>query len=289
MYCFVSQNNIGRGDYRRQRSVNVSASDIANQLSKFQLTRQQFSKLPIYQERGFDVVPSKFEAGFKAPCWKSDQPFPLSLLVDMAVRGETRASQKGGKLPMWLKPYLVKGVNRRRKLSEMELEEKTSLAKYLRDEGIPEKLGIVCLPFFFLLGVAKSGTTALYEMISAHPQVVKTRKEPHWWTRADTSNPFIHYLLNNYYTASRIVASSGDGRSSSMVFGDASASTFWQIHHKYGNVTIRYPTVPNMIKAIIPNARLIVLFRYFEVCVNVTIFVLLVSLPCDLDSLKYLT
>lgn len=237
----------------------MSAVDITEQLSKFQLTRNQLRKYSIYQERGFDkAVPAKFEAGFKAPCWNDASPFPLSLLVDMAGKGDARALQKGGKLPMWLRPYLVKPA---RRLSVVEVEEKTSLAKYLRDTGIPPKLGLLCLPYFFLLGVAKGGTTALYEMIAAHPQVVRTRKEPHWWTRAETSNPFIHYVLTNYYTASKIVGASGDGQSSSMVFGDASASTFWQLYHRADNVTTRYPTVPNLIKAILPHAKLIVIFR----------------------------
>lgn len=223
------------------------------------MSRNQLRKYSIYQDRKFDdAVPAHFEAGFKSPCWSSEKPFPLSLLVDMALKGDARASQKGGKLPMWLRPYLIKPTGRR--LTE-EIEEKTSLAKYLRDTGIPEKLGRLCLPYFFLLGVAKGGTTALYEMISAHPQVVKTRKEPHWWTRAETNNPFMHYILTNYYTASKIVAASGDGHSSNMVFGDASASTFWQLHHRANNATTRYPTVPNLIKAILPNAKLIVIFR----------------------------
>lgn len=245
--------------------MDVSASDLTEQLSKFQLSRKQLRKYSIYQERGFDEVPAKFDAGFKAPCWTSDKPFPLSLLVEMAVRGEARALQKGGKLPMWLRPYLVKNsalLDHRQLLSETDLlEEKTSLAKYLKENGIPEELGLVCLPYFFLLGVAKGGTTALYEMIAAHPQVVRTRKEPHWWTRADISNPFIHYVLNNYYTASKLVAAGGDGHTSSAVFGDASASTFWQLHHRADNATTRYPTVPNMIRAILPAARLIVVLR----------------------------
>ena len=44
-----------------------------------------------------------------------------------------------------------------------------------------------CLPYFMLIGTPKSGTTALYEMIAGHPDVVRTRKEPHWWTRGEES------------------------------------------------------------------------------------------------------
>jgi len=46
-----------------------------------------------------------------------------------------------------------------------------TLPMHLRDRGVPKTLGWLCLPYFLLLGVPKSGTTALYEMIAAHPQV----------------------------------------------------------------------------------------------------------------------
>ncbi|PIK44101.1 hypothetical protein BSL78_19027 [Apostichopus japonicus] len=40
-----------------------------------------------------------------------------------------------------------------------------------------------CLPYFFLLGTPKSGTTDIWSKIVQHPDVVCRAKEPHWWTR----------------------------------------------------------------------------------------------------------
>ena len=41
-----------------------------------------------------------------------------------------------------------------------------------------------CLPKFFLVGVAKCGTTDIYQKICSHHQIIGAReKEPSWWTR----------------------------------------------------------------------------------------------------------
>ena len=39
-----------------------------------------------------------------------------------------------------------------------------------------------CLPSFFILGSPKCGTTTLWEAIGTHPEIIRVRKEPHWWT-----------------------------------------------------------------------------------------------------------
>lgn len=41
-----------------------------------------------------------------------------------------------------------------------------------------------CLPFFYIIGQPKCGTTDLYDRLRLHPEVhFTTMKEPHWWTR----------------------------------------------------------------------------------------------------------
>ena len=44
-----------------------------------------------------------------------------------------------------------------------------------------------CLPFFFLIGAAKAGTTDVYNMIRSHPDFLtnglSSGKEPHWFTK----------------------------------------------------------------------------------------------------------
>ncbi|KAK7468149.1 hypothetical protein BaRGS_00036613 [Batillaria attramentaria] len=50
-----------------------------------------------------------------------------------------------------------------------------------------------CLPFFFLAGVSKCGTTDLFSQIVKHPDVSPTTKEPHWFTRRYTSEGLISF------------------------------------------------------------------------------------------------
>ena len=156
-----------------------------------------------------------------------------------------------------------------------------SLANFLRDHGVPRRLGWLCLPAFMLLGVPKGGTTALYEMVAAHPDVLRTRKEPHWWTRGRDGETALHYLMQNYYAASQAVVQaahaasaqtnaaapplllpsssslisppSGSGSGSrQLIFGDASASTFWTLY-RASNVSqcddkSNNPSVPTLMR-----------------------------------------
>lgn len=41
-----------------------------------------------------------------------------------------------------------------------------------------------CIPYFYVAGVAKCGTSDLFRRIRLHPEVMKgTMKEYHWWDR----------------------------------------------------------------------------------------------------------
>ncbi len=52
----------------------------------------------------------------------------------------------------------------------------------LRTEVNPWRLR--CLPYFYLAGVTKSGTTDLFEALLKHPQIHGPWvKEPHYWNR----------------------------------------------------------------------------------------------------------
>ena len=43
---------------------------------------------------------------------------------------------------------------------------------------------LLCLPYFYLAGFPKCGTTDLYLHMTQHHHIIPTVvKEPHWWTR----------------------------------------------------------------------------------------------------------
>lgn len=47
-----------------------------------------------------------------------------------------------------------------------------------------------CLPYFYIIGQPKCGTTDLYDRLRLHPEVkFSAIKEPHWWTRKRFGEP----------------------------------------------------------------------------------------------------
>jgi hypothetical protein len=87
-------------------------------------------------------------------------------------------------------------------------------------------------------------------------------KEPHWWTRDQTNTKIQQYCLK-YTNASKTIqrsvsASTSVPKKSNLIFGDASASTFWEFGR---SKNLNTPTIPSQIHALLPHARLIVVFR----------------------------
>ena len=73
--------------------------------------------------------------------------------------------------------------------------------------GLPRRW---CLPKFFLVGVAKCGTTDIYQKICSHHQIIGAReKEPSWWTRKRLSNLpcilILEYLTHPMYYSFRVI------------------------------------------------------------------------------------
>ena len=53
-----------------------------------------------------------------------------------------------------------------------------------------------CLPYFYLAGTTKSGTTDLFDALIRHPQIVPPAcKENFYWTRARIEGTCTHYIL----------------------------------------------------------------------------------------------
>ena len=46
---------------------------------------------------------------------------------------------------------------------------------------------VQCLPYFYLAGMPKCGTTDIWAKTNSHNGVFGTAKEPHWWTRSRLS------------------------------------------------------------------------------------------------------
>ncbi|XP_030853470.1 carbohydrate sulfotransferase 15 isoform X2 [Strongylocentrotus purpuratus] len=148
---------------------------------------------------------------------------------------------------------------------------------------------LYCLPYFYIIGMAKCGTTDLWDKITRHPHVLASvPKEPHWWSRRrrgiDTRNIPIHqkearqiskmigekedssidWYLNWYKTfgVKSIESSPSQNADGDVtfpkVFGDASISTSFDIGKTWeeGNYTNA-----DLIHAVQPQAKIIMIVR----------------------------
>ncbi|XP_071478653.1 carbohydrate sulfotransferase 15-like [Diadema antillarum] len=102
-----------------------------------------------------------------------------------------------------------------------------------------------CLPYFYILGNPKCGTSDLWAKISHHPHVVSRRlnKEPHWWTRGRFG--FVRLRCDT--------------------LRDGSVSTLWENRQWRALFGERYEGPPHVIaeviRAVQPNARLLLILR----------------------------
>lgn len=56
---------------------------------------------------------------------------------------------------------------------------------------------LLCVPYFFLLGVTKCGTSDVWQKLSFHPQIVRqVGKESHWWTQGRYGTYTYIYLVS---------------------------------------------------------------------------------------------
>uniref|UniRef100_A0AAX7UXL7 Sulfotransferase n=1 Tax=Astatotilapia calliptera TaxID=8154 RepID=A0AAX7UXL7_ASTCA len=160
----------------------------------------------------FSVIPRKFLPGVKNPCWYEEytgnitsDPYRTNLYGRYSRRFRTVFQHLRNTFHEHL-------LHHNRKLYRMR-----------------------CLPYFYIIGQPKCGTTDLYDRLKLHPDVkFTTFKEPHWWTRKR--------------------------------FGEASASTMWDNNawvYFYDNTTKGEPPflIQDFIHALHPDARFIVMLR----------------------------
>ncbi|XP_051883528.1 carbohydrate sulfotransferase 15-like [Pristis pectinata] len=154
--------------------------------------------------------------------------------------------------------------------------------KHLQHHG-DEHYRLRCLPYFYIIGQPKCGTTDLYNRLRLHPEVsFSIVKEPHWWTRKRFGiiqpwNGFHgRYLIEDYLDLfdlaahqiqSQIANSSAEQEiDSNMVIGEASASTMWDNNawqNFYGRTANSEPPylIQDFLHGVLPAAKLIVMLR----------------------------
>ncbi|KAJ8018677.1 Carbohydrate sulfotransferase 15 [Holothuria leucospilota] len=120
-----------------------------------------------------------------------------------------------------------------------------------------------CLPYFYIPGFPKCGTTDLWFKINSHPKIAKTnQKETHYWAGYKIGSPlsaFYNYLSNGLSLNQRLLSGDTDA-----VYGDASPTTVymhWRFSDKHQNVTNDMFTKVDIIKELTPKAKMIIMIR----------------------------
>ncbi|XP_076448501.1 uncharacterized protein LOC143285156 [Babylonia areolata] len=153
--------------------------------------------------------------------------------------------------------------------------------------GARREKALRCIPYFYVAGVAKCGTTDLYRRLRLHSQVMKgTMKEYHFWDRERFGNvelsqngeiakthrkPWTFKQYTEAVVGERDMALLKDdlkyAGSSSKIFGDGSPSYLWDILNwklLSGNQGCKEPRViiGQHIRHVYPAARIILIFRH---------------------------
>ncbi|XP_073338751.1 carbohydrate sulfotransferase 15-like [Pagrus major] len=208
----------------------------------------------------FSVIPRHFLPGIKSPCWYEE--FSGELSPDLYKRNHFTQRSKSFKTV----------CDRLRTTFQQHLHHRDGKQFRLR-----------CLPFFYIIGQPKCGTTDLFHRLLLHPEVkFNTMKEPHWWTRKrfgyirfkdgfQESFPVEDYLdlfdLAAHNIQDEISGnSSGDHRSLQFITGEASASTMWDNQAwsylpRDGEETEPPFLAQDFIHTVQPDAKIIIMLR----------------------------
>lgn len=109
----------------------------------------------------FSGIPRHFLPGIKSPCWY--ERFSGDLGSDPYRKNHFTLRSKS---------FKTVSERLRRSFQQHLLPREGSLFR------------LRCLPFFYIIGQPKCGTTDLFHRLLLHPEIkFNTMKEPHWWTR----------------------------------------------------------------------------------------------------------
>ncbi|KAK1793527.1 hypothetical protein P4O66_011431 [Electrophorus voltai] len=232
-------------------------------VAKVAFEQREVPDLPELKEREphiFSVIPHQFLPYLKNPCWYED------------YTGNTTAD------PYERNLYLLYS----RRFQAMYKHLHAAFLEHLHRRGnAPQRLR--CLPYFYIIGQPKCGTTDLYDRLRLHPQVqFTTMKEPHWWTRKRFGIIRLNEGLRNpypledyldlfdqaaYQIQDQLLDNSSRRKTRvDIIAGEASASTMWDNNawiYFYDNGTGVEPPylVQDFIHAVQPNAKFIVMLR----------------------------
>ena len=216
--------NSPRGNHYEKETIDSNLSDVC----RFPDPRKdKFSNFYNVLAAMRALIPTTFDPKFKNPCWYNDFRIPH------------------------LKGKVKKFYN-----------ESVPLYNLMKFNKLNESKTLHCLPYFYIAGFPRSGTTALYNLISHHPQFTgPAHKEVHWLTHGEFDPTFPENLksvmryIYHFQPAAKDIE-----QNSNFVTCDASASTMWDVF-VYSTNQIAGCETPLLLSYILPDAKYVVVLR----------------------------
>ncbi|XP_056627647.1 carbohydrate sulfotransferase 15-like isoform X2 [Triplophysa dalaica] len=250
LFIIISSAYVLSGE--RRRSSSPSAPSIRHALMKIKTRTPPDMSLMLSEDpHMFSVVPRHFLPEVKNPCWYEEYHGDGS--------SDPYASNLFGHYF-----HHMRGVFQRLR---------RTFTKHLRVGDGGELYRFRCLPYFYIIGQPKCGTTDVFNRLRLHPDVrLASLKEPHWWSRkrygimGSAGGVHTHYGLQDYLDLFDLAAADIQDSSSHIITGEGSASTMWDNNawfHLHDNSTEAEPPLLNQdfIHGLQPDARLIVILR----------------------------
>ncbi|PVD22329.1 hypothetical protein C0Q70_18139 [Pomacea canaliculata] len=132
-----------------------------------------------------------------------------------------------------------------------------------------EELQFLCVPYGFLAGISKSGTSDLFFRISKHPDFINIKKEFHWFDRERYyyNSTFFQYANSFQGLAEQIENDLQTSGKSQKITMDGSPSYFYDSYEWLrfsGNEGCSEPRVilPSHIYHLNPRVKIILIFRH---------------------------
>ena len=179
--------------------------------------------------RSFVPLPEKFETKFESPCWYAN--FTIPDYIPPPVYIDLHSNQSD---------ILIKTI----------------------EDSMGKSKSLLCLSAFFSGTFSKTGSTLLYDMLTRHPLIPKSKvKEPLWltWFSSEPTDKHVALEIKKLRFFSYIANShslSSDEMKQNFLTVDGTANTLQIIGHG-PNLCF----VPQLIKEILPNSKFVVTLR----------------------------
>ncbi|XP_076468967.1 carbohydrate sulfotransferase 15-like [Babylonia areolata] len=128
---------------------------------------------------------------------------------------------------------------------------------------------VLCVPYFFLIGVSKSGTTDLFSRLTSHPEVIRSLKETHFFDRRRYDRNMLFPKYVNWFrgTARRVQEDIRKQGHSRVICGDGSPSYFydnyfWKLYSGNENCTEPRVILAHHLFHLNPRLKIVMIIRH---------------------------